>query len=203
MIKAVVLDIGGVILRTEDRSGRLALEEKYGLPTGGADALVFNSQVAKDSTVGLIGQHQVWDYVSEQLSLTHEELDEFQHKFWLGDQIDKELINFLIDLHQDFKTALLSNAWVGARDTFAKQFQLIEGETADRFLISSELGVAKPNERIYQILAETLNVQFNRILFVDDFIENINAANQLGIQTIHYQPGIDLISQIKKRLSLD
>jgi hypothetical protein len=48
MIEAIVLDIGGVILRTSDRSGRHALDKKYGLPPGGTEDLVFNSQPAQD-----------------------------------------------------------------------------------------------------------------------------------------------------------
>jgi FMN phosphatase YigB (HAD superfamily) len=38
---------------------------------------------------------------------------------------------------------------------------------------------------------------------VDDFIENVEAAKALGIQAIHYQPGMDLVNQIKSRLAPD
>jgi HAD superfamily hydrolase (TIGR01509 family) len=85
----------------------------------------------------------------------------------------------------------------------AEQYQIIEGKTVDHILISSELGIAKPDQRIYHLLAETINCEFSQILFVDDFIENIEAAHLLGMQTIHYFPGMDLINQLELALKQD
>ncbi len=203
MIEVIVFDIGGVIIRTFDRTGRYELEKKYGLSPGGSDELVFNSKPAQDSTIGLVGQDQIWINVKNQLDLSVSELEEFKNKFWQGDKVDQDLIDFIVNLRQSYKTALLTNAWCGARENFKEHYQLIEDTTVDKFLISSELGVAKPNLRIYQILGETVNTAFDKILFIDDFIENIHAANQLGIQTIHFRPEMDLISQIKSKLKHD
>ena len=203
MIKAIVLDIGGVLLRTEDRSGRQMLEKKYGLPPGGADVLVFNSKPAAESTLGLLEREKVWEHVAEVLSLTPQALETFKLAFWEGDQLDLNLLKYFQTLMNGYKTALLSNAWMSMRQTLADQYQIIEGQNVNHILISSELGVAKPDHLIYQILAETIQCDFNQILFVDDFLENIEAAKALGIQTIHYQPGINLIPQIQSQLDPD
>ena len=198
MIDAIVLDIGGVLLRTEDRSGRHALEQQYGLPPGGVDALVFDSQAAADSTLGKVPAETVWQHVKNKLCLTEDELTDFQTLFWQGDRIDQDLVNYLQTQRVKYKTAFLTNAWQGARETLAKEYNIIEGESVDHLLISSELGVAKPDCRIFTKLSETINSLFDQIIFVDDFIENIEAANELGIHTIHYQPGMDLIAHIQK-----
>ena len=200
MIKAIVLDIGGVLLRTEDRSGRVALEEQYSLPPGGAEKLVFRSKAAADTTLGKVSPDEIWQNVANALSLSPQALEEFKQKFWQGDQIDRELLNYLTRLGSSYKTALLSNAWLDTREALAEEYQIIEGQTVDHILISSELGIAKPDPRIYHILAEKINSDFNQILFVDDFPENIEAAEALGIQTIHYQPGMDLIDHIQAKL---
>jgi glucose-1-phosphatase len=200
MIEAIVLDIGGVILRTEDRSGRQSLEIKYNLSPGAPEALVFNSEPAAQSTIGKVGQDKIWQNIANELNLTPEELNDFKQTFWQGDQIDIELIRYLEKQRETFITALLSNAWVGMREILADQYQIVEGKTVDHILISAELGVAKPDPRIYHILASTINCQFEKILFVDDFIENIEAANELGIQTIHYQRGMDLINHIQTKV---
>ena len=200
MIEAIVLDVGGVILRTEDRSGRQTLEIKYNLPPGGSEALVFNSEPAAQSTIGKVGQEQIWQNIANELDLSPEQLIEFKQTFWKGDQIDVALIRYLENQRGILTTALLSNAWVGMREILEEQYQIVEGKTVDHILISAELGVAKPDQRIYHILASTINCQFDNILFVDDFIENIEAANELGIQTIHYHPGMDLINHIKMKV---
>jgi beta-phosphoglucomutase-like phosphatase (HAD superfamily) len=47
MIQAVIFDVGGVLLRTEDRAPRQAWEARLGLEPGGAEALVFNSEMGQ------------------------------------------------------------------------------------------------------------------------------------------------------------
>jgi glucose-1-phosphatase len=200
MIEALVLDIGGVILRTSDRSGRYALDKKYGLPPGGTEELVFNSQAAQDSTLGMVATEAVWAHVAEVLSLSPDELENFKLNFWEADRVDQELLAFLESQQGMYITALLSNAWSNARLALAEQFGIIEGKTVDHILISAELGVAKPDQRIFRILADTIKCHYDQILFVDDFIENIQAANELGIQTIHYLPEMDLIAHIQSIL---
>jgi len=201
MIKAVVLDIGGVIIRTKNRSCRELLEKQYNLPVGGADELVFNSRAAQDSTIGLVENNAVWESVKNHLCISDLQLNEFKEMFWKNDDIDRDLIQYIQTLRPQFKTALLSNAWKNFRNILSTQYQISEGLTVDQILISSELGVAKPDPAIYQVLAETINCEFKDILFVDDFIENIKAAKILGIRTIHYQQGINLIKEIKLKLN--
>ena len=200
MIKAIVLDIGGVLLRTEDRSGRQDLEKKYNLPSGAVDALVFKSEAAAESTLGRVRPEKIWQDLAEDLSLSPDALIKFQEAFWEGDRIDLELLDYLQSQRSDYQTALLTNAWVDARESLAEQYQIIEGVSVDHILISSELGVAKPDQRIYHILADTIRCDFEQILFVDDFIENIEAAEALGMHTIHYQPGVDLINRIQSKV---
>lgn len=200
MIKAIAMDIGGVLLRTENPSGRRALEKKYALQPGSVDALVFNSKTSVESTIGLVSPEKIWQNIAELLSISAQELEAFKQVFWQGDKLDQDLVSFLESQRPKYITALLSNAWKDARQTLADQFQIIEGQTVDHLLISSELGVAKPDERIYHILAERVQCEFNQILFVDDFIENINAAAVLGIQTIHFQHGMDLVERIQTKL---
>jgi HAD superfamily hydrolase (TIGR01509 family) len=200
MIKAVVFDIGGVILRTKDRSCREQLEKQYNLPAGGADELVFNSRVSHASTIGLVENAAVWENVKKYLSLSDQQLEEFKKAFWKNDFVDHDLLQFLQTLRPDFKTALLSNAWKNFRCILSNVYHIDEGLTVDYILISSELGLAKPDPAVYQILSDTINCEFKEILFVDDFIENITAAKFLGINTIHYQQGIDLIKEIKLKL---
>lgn len=202
MIKSIVFDIGGVILRSEDESGRDALGQKYDLEPGWVERLVFNSDAARASTVGLVSREVMWQGIAKELNLSDRALNEFQDLFWQGDRIDQSLVKFLEDCRPQFQTALLTNAWKGARKTLKENYDISEDQTVDHLLISSEIGIAKPDPRIYALLAESLDCQFNEILFVDDFIENIFAAKEMGINTIHFKVGIDLINVIKSRVKI-
>jgi epoxide hydrolase-like predicted phosphatase len=199
-VKAVVFDIGGVLLKTEDHSSRRGLEQKYSLPPRSIEKLVFDSEQSRASTVGQVNIAAVWDSIAKQLSLSPKALEDFIISFWAGDRLDWDLIQFLQDCRPEYTTALLSNAWLGFRQELVDRFSIIEGKTVDHILISSELGVAKPENRIFQILANTVNCGYDEMLFVDDFIENIMAAEALGMKAIHYNPEMDLINEIKSFL---
>ena len=198
-IKAIVFDIGGVLIRTDDRTCREKLEKQYHLPPGGADQLVFNSKAAKRSTMGQATADAVWENVKQSLNLTPESLKAFQKAFWKGDRLDQSLLDALQGFRKTCFFALLTNAWTDMRAFLAEKFNLREGVSADRIFISSELGMAKPDPAIYRHLAREINLAPHEILFVDDFIENIESAAKLGIHTIHFQPGMDVIEIIREK----
>ena len=200
MIKAVVLDIGGVLMRTEDQSGRRLLETRYHLPADTVAWMVFDSDEAAASTIGMVEARVAWQAVQKKLNLSDEELEDFIELFWSGDVFDQAAFDYLRSLSPDYITGILSNAWEGAREGFVQRYGMIEGQTVDHIMISAEEGVRKPDPEIYRRLRDALGVAYEEILFVDDFIENVEGAAALGIQAIHYQPGMNLINQIKSRL---
>ena len=52
-------------------------------------------------------------------------------------------------------------------------------------VISGEERLAKPDERIYQVLLERYNLMANECLFIDDNLRNIRAASALGFHSVH------------------
>src|SRR5262245_49683828 len=110
-IQAVIFDIGGVLIRTEDPSPRRRWEARLGLPERGLSAAVFDSDVALCAAVGQATDEDVWRHVGERFALTAQELGRLEIDFWAGDRLDVELNQFLADLRPRFKTGLLSNTW--------------------------------------------------------------------------------------------
>jgi putative hydrolase of the HAD superfamily len=54
------------------------------------------------------------------------------------------------------------------------------------FVTSAEIGVMKPDPRIYQAMLEKLGVSPPETIFVDDFLENVEGARRLGMRSIHF-----------------
>ena len=65
----------------------------------------------------------------------------------------------------------------------------------DAVIVSCEVGVAKPDPRIYQICLSRLGVAADQTLFVDDRLENLQGAAKLGMRTLHFASG-DAIKQL-------
>jgi putative hydrolase of the HAD superfamily len=57
----------------------------------------------------------------------------------------------------------------------------------DEIVISCEVGCAKPDAAIYRICLERLGVPAQNVLFVDDRLENVDAARALGMTTLLFE----------------
>ncbi|MGW2314129.1 HAD family hydrolase [Actinomadura luteofluorescens] len=81
------------------------------------------------------------------------------------------------------RTALLSNSWGNdyPHDLFAELF--------DAVVISCEVGMRKPDERIFRHALDLLGLDAAECVFIDDIEHNIRAAQALGIRGIlHTDP---------------
>jgi HAD superfamily hydrolase (TIGR01509 family) len=184
-IKAVIWDLGGVILRTEDRQPRERWEAKLGLAPGELDRLVFEGELGKQAALGQANVRDIWDSVGSMLGLSADQLRELEIDFWSGDRIDDELVAYIRDLRPSFQTSLLSNAWPSVRDTLENRWEITE--IFDVITLSSEVGIAKPDPRIYALTLEALDLPAERTVFVDDFERNVVAARQLGMVGLQFQ----------------
>ena len=103
IVQAIVWDLGGVLVRTEDRQPRTHLAEELSLSYDGLDRLVFNSPSARQASRGEISAGQHWLNVSQQLSWPVEKIQELQDRFWGGDRLDHTLVNFMPRLEADLR----------------------------------------------------------------------------------------------------
>jgi putative hydrolase of the HAD superfamily len=62
----------------------------------------------------------------------------------------------------------------------------------EKTYFSFELGMRKPNRDIFQHVLTDSGIDPKETLFIDDFIENIETAQQLGFRTIHLKAPLTL-----------
>jgi epoxide hydrolase-like predicted phosphatase len=184
VIEAVIWDLGGVILRTEDRRLRAAWEARLNLAEGELDQLVFAGEMGRKAALGQAQVEDVWRWVGSRLELMPDELERLQDEFWQGDQLDGALVQYIRELRQECRTALLSNAWPGMRQMIENEWGI--ADCFDDLFISAELGLAKPDPKIYRLVLDRLDVPPPRAVFVDDFSENVKAAAALGLRAIQF-----------------
>jgi len=183
-IKAVIFDLGGVLVRTEDRAPRDRLAKRFGLDGLALEKLVFEDQ-DKRAQLGLVSAEQHWLAICDQLGLPEAESWALQQGFWGGDYLDTGLVEMLRGLRGKFRTGLLSNAFSDLRHYLTDVWKI--ADAFDEIIISAEVGIAKPDPRIYALALERLGVDAGEAVFVDDFIENIQAAQAAGLRGIHFR----------------
>lgn len=190
MIRAVIFDVGGVLLRTEDRTYRAALEERWGLQPGEAEFLVFNSEMGRAAQLGEITVADVWRWLQDRLQLTDAELTHFQQEFWAGDRMDVALVDYVRRLRKRYRTAIISNAQDNLPEVLTIRYPM--ADAFDLIVYSAAEGVMKPDPAIYVRTLARLECAAHETVFIDDFRHNVAGARAVGMHAIHFTPQLDL-----------
>lgn len=130
---------------------------------------------------------QFYTIVSDELSLlelNREQIEGLAHDTVFNDDKFKfyqDVFEIIPVLYNEYKLGVVSDTWpsldrvfrnVGLRNYFST------------FVMSSILGVLKPNKLMFQTALIELNVKPEEALFVDDNIRNLEGARTLGLNTI-------------------
>ena len=70
-------------------------------------------------------------------------------------------------------------------------------EIFEKAYFSFNMGMIKPNKDIFQFVLSQNNLKANETLFIDDSIQHINTAKELGLHTFHLE-NIDVVSLFEK-----
>ncbi len=194
MIKAVIFDVGGVLVRTEDQAPRRKLEERLGLEPGVAEQLVYNSDMGRAAQRGKITSAELWRWVQEQFSFDDDELRIFRAEFWGGDRLNQPLVDLIHQLRPRYQTAIISNAMDDLNQTLAETYPI--ADAFDLIVGSAYEGIMKPDAEIFRRALARLDRTPEETIFVDDFAHNIAGAQAVGMHAIHYTPQIDLTAAL-------
>lgn len=194
MIKAIIFDVGGVLIRTESRAPRADLETRLGLSPGTAELLVFNGPMGIQAQRGLITSQALWSAVQQELALDEAGLQAFRAEFFGGDCLDTELLEFVRQLHTRYQTAIISNAMDDLLENITQLYPL--ADAFDLIVGSAYQKVMKPAPEIFLWTLAQLGREAAEAVFIDDFAHNIEGARAVGMAAIHYQPGVDLVAEL-------
>jgi putative hydrolase of the HAD superfamily len=215
-IRAIFFDLGGVILRTEYQTPRQYLAERLNMEYDDLVRLVFESETSRKASIGTLTADEHWAALMVRLGRPASEAQKLRDEFFGGDVLDYELIQLIRALHGKYRTGLISNAWDDLRQYIARQkFD----DCFDCITISAEVGVVKPEVRIYQVALEQVqacaerdgasqpkgalksrSIQANEAVFVDDFQVNIEGCEKVGMQGILFEDPDEVKQKLKALL---
>src|SRR5579859_6483525 len=204
-IRAVVFDIGGVLEITQDLSPTRSQdsitrvwEARLGLAPGEIDERMRDAWIG--GGIGTITLDDVHQALRERVGLDDHQLAAFMTDMWreyLG-TANTELIEYARGLRPRYRTGILSNSFVGAREQ--EQEAYVFDSLVDEIVYSHECGMSKPDPRIYALTCERLGVPANETVFVDDYVPNVTAAREAGLHGIHHTANATTIGEIGRLL---
>ncbi|MET9505916.1 HAD-IA family hydrolase [Streptomyces sp. NPDC006622] len=188
---AVLCDVDNVI-RTFDSTHLESLERLAGIAEGTTKKVAFSPEVDRPLLLGRITEQEwVASVASGLTGLVDEETG------WaLGTALlespfraDGTVLELLRRARVRVPLVLVTNATLGLeRDLEAMGLT----ELADHVVSSARVGITKPDRRILELGAARAGVRPDRCLFVDDTLENVEAATALGMTAVHFRAAADL-----------
>jgi len=182
-IRAVVVDIGGVLERVDDGEPELLLarwEQRMTRPAG--EVLAALAEHAPGDTIGTghVTEQRLRSILATALGLDDGEADELMAEMWDAycGELDVEMRDFVASLRPRLKTAILSNSADGARREEQRRYDF--AGLVDELVYSHEVGMQKPDPAIFRLTEQRLGVQPDEVVFVDDVEANVIAARELG-----------------------
>lgn len=184
-IKAIIFDLGGVLLRTADFSHRERLATSLNMDRHELEEFIFGGESGDKAQRGEIGVQQHWKTLQSQLNCSSEDFQALLEEFFSQDFLDEDLVDYVRNLHKTYKTALLSNAWDDLRQVIAQKWHF--EDAFDAMIISAEVRLAKPDPKIFRLTLDKVGAAANDSIFVDDFQRNVEAAKTVGMHTIRFK----------------
>lgn len=212
-IRWVVFDIGGILEVIPGGGDPTRLfpemyarwEARLGMGAGELGRLISEMsdqllRAGRDGSVGTCSEAEWLDALGQATGWEPSRRDAFMRDFWdvYCGQPNLELAAFLGGLRPRYKTALLSNSFVGARREEEARFHF--SAITDDIIYSHEVGVSKPDQRIYAVTCERLGARPEEIVFLDDVERNIAAASASGFHAVLFQHNAQAIMEIEGHL---
>ena len=197
-IKAIIFDLGGVLIQVYQEERFHDLEGRWGLPPGQLPEILWRSPDHRLAEVGTITDAEYWRRIAPRLGLhTPEAVRAFQQDVFGPVEVTASMVDLIRRLHGPYRTGLLSNASDAVTPAFiAERYGL--GGLFDVQIVSALVGLAKPDPAIYRLALERLGAAPEATIFVDDYPPNVAAAAALGIQAVHFTGYEALIAELEQ-----
>lgn len=197
-VRAVVFDIGGVLEVTPRLGVTGHWAARLGLRPGELRERL--RDVREGGAVGAISEREAHRRTGELLGLADEQVDAFMADVWreyLG-TLNVELAEYLRGLRPRYRTALLSNSFVGARGREQRRYRF--GELVDLIVYSHEVGLSKPDPRIYRLTCGRLGVRPAEAVFLDDAEPAVDGARAVGMRAVLFEDNAQAIAEVEALL---
>jgi epoxide hydrolase-like predicted phosphatase len=208
-VKAVISDFGGV-LTTPLLGSFMALQDEIGIQPGTLGRAM--QRIAERE-----GEHPLFEIERGRISeayfletLTRElepelghgpELHRFSEIYFDALEVNEPMIGLMRDVKdRGLRTALLTNN-IREWEPLWRAMLPVD-EIFEVVVVSAFVDMRKPEPEIYELTIERLGdgIEPADCLFVDDVEHNVDAARDLGMQTVHFQSNEQAIREIEAAL---
>lgn len=199
-IKVVTFDLDGVFFSTDRERFISNFSKRFSLDKALVKEVLFEKHITEGDFTGLrcgkIPSEKWWQYVFGKLGLEDRAAkQDYLEELANVRTVKKKVARLINTLHcQKVRVATCSNNYRDNIEFLKQRFSL--DKYFDVMVFSYEVGVLKPDPRIFQELINRTGVKPEEIVYTDDKEENLQGALGVGIRTSIYKN----LGQFKKEL---
>jgi HAD superfamily hydrolase (TIGR01509 family) len=188
-IRAIIFDFFGV-MRVDVRT---LLSQNY---PEASDEL---HDLAKQVDYGNMDREEFLNTVSRMVGLSRHD---FVTQYWQNNPKNEKVYEWIRSVRKTnkYKVGLLSNVGKGTISEFLSEDEA--RELFDEVVLSSEIGMVKPNTDIYEYAAKQLGVKTAEGIMIDDRQENVDGAKKAGMQAVLFESYEQAKSEVDKLLDM-
>ncbi len=203
-IKAIIFDIGGVLelgeYATQPKRGHreLSVHEYVSTKLGISLDHYFDSidSAYARSMEGKISKKRLLYILSKNFKVSSRKIEKLYLKAYKKNfKHNKKLYNFAFKLReQGYQIAILSDQW------HLSKLALMPKKMTSKFdvvVVSCDVGVRKPDQKIYRMVLKQLRVKAKEVLFIDNREWNLIPAKKIGMKTILFKNNEQLFKELK------
>lgn len=195
-LRAVIFDYGLVLSNPAEPAARARLLSITGLTPEVFDTHYWKYRLDYDR--GTLNGRAYWQTIARDtgLSLKPEDIDALvEQDVLLWASVNPIMLQWLVRVQASgLKTAILSNMGEDLLAHMRRHFAWLDG--FHHLTWSCELDMIKPESAIYEHTLAKLKVEPEEALFLDDKIENVEGARQVGIHALQFRDPQTLQAQL-------
>jgi putative hydrolase of the HAD superfamily len=149
-----------------------------------------------ESAPGAVTEAGVHAAMRDRLGLTPDRVEAVLADMWeqyLGTP-NTELIEYARALRPAYRTGILSNSFVGAREREQRAYGLTD--LVDDCLYSHEVGMSKPDPALWALTCRRMGVPAAEIVFVDDVPRMVESARAYGMKAVLFESTAQVIAEV-------
>jgi putative hydrolase of the HAD superfamily len=202
-IRNIIFDLGDVILNIDVPIASKSFGELSGKEQAEIMKIFKENDLFRQFETGVLDEPTFRNYVREILNLpdlSDDAIDTAWNSLLLD--LPPERVELLKKLSQNYRLFLLSNTssiHTTQVNKILKASTSVEklGDLFETVFLSYEMGLMKPDPRIYTQVLEQAGLVAEETLFLDDNADNVKAASEVGIETIHVQKPVTILEYLK------
>ena len=197
MIKAVIFDLGRVIIPFDFHHAYAMIESRYGVPKAQISARLAQTDLVQRFESGEIESRDFVRQISAHLNLdlSYDAFCEIWSSIFSPETLIPE--EMLRGMARNYRLVLLSNTNAIHFEMIRERYPHIQHFHA--LVLSYKAGALKPLPLIYQKAVEAADCLPEECFFTDDIQAYVEAARKLGIDAVQFESVAQVERELRKR----